>query len=818
MLFSTSIRLLVLVTFFIAVTASLFAQNSTSINGRVTDRQGSLIPGATITIYERDNRTRVTAITNESGRYNFEQLAPGEYIIEVERRGFANLNRELRVGGTRTETIDFQLEPGGIAEEVVVTASSTAQPVDEVSKAISIIDNREIELRDEYSITEALRTVPGLRIRQTNGPGSLTTISTRGLRNEDTAVLIDGLRFRDASTLQGDATSFLSDLLIVNTDRLEVLRGSGSSLYGTNAVGGVINIITDEGGGDLRGELQAEGGGLGFFRTRAKFAGGGFQDRLHYSAGVAHLNVSRGVDGNDATRNTSGQSFLRFNFTPRISLTGRIFAGDAFGQLNDSPSAIPANTQGFVLPPVGQVIRAVPLARDEQRRLEAAGRPFGTLAFTRGDATFVSGFDDPDNRREARFFSGALTFAQRLSDTASYRINYQRTATSRIFRDGQGGLSFEPFFNQINPDADGRIDTLNARTDFRIGRFNFINAGYEFERETYASRALNEDPSPATRVDNFTGIRQRSHTLFTQDQLRFLDDRLQLAAAVRAQFFNVDQPEFRGGASPYAGITLEAPPTALTGDGSISYFFRSTGTKLRGHVGNGYRAPSSYERFGAGFFFGASFYGDPRLRPDRSVAFDAGIDQTFARGRIRTSATYFYTRLQEVIAFLSLNPATDPFRRTGGYVNTGGGLARGVELSFAAAPTRSTEISTTYTYTNADNRRPQIPGFVQALNISDHIFTVVANQRIGRRVDVTFDLYSASDYLFGFFVGSGTRAYQFDGPLKADLGASYTLPLDDDRRSLRFYGKVENLFDREYFEGGFRTPGAFFVGGTTFRF
>jgi outer membrane cobalamin receptor len=59
--------------------------------------------------------------------------------------------------------------------------------------------------------------------------------------------LIDGLRFRDAATTQGDASSFLSDLLVVNTERLEVLRGSGSSLYGSNAIGGVINVLTDQG-------------------------------------------------------------------------------------------------------------------------------------------------------------------------------------------------------------------------------------------------------------------------------------------------------------------------------------------------------------------------------------------------------------------------------------------------------------------------------------------------------------------------------------------------------------------------------------------
>src|SRR4030095_5805869 len=134
-------------------------------------------------------------------------------------------------------------------EQVVITAQGTAQPVDEVSKAVAVVSEQQIEERDEFAIAEALRTVPGLRVQQLGGPGSFVSIKTRGLRNEDTAVLIDGLRFRDVGAPQGDASGFLSDLIVTDIDRVEVLRGSGSSLYGSNAIGGVINIVTDEGGG-----------------------------------------------------------------------------------------------------------------------------------------------------------------------------------------------------------------------------------------------------------------------------------------------------------------------------------------------------------------------------------------------------------------------------------------------------------------------------------------------------------------------------------------------------------------------------------------
>src|SRR4030095_6005037 len=134
------------------------------------------------------------------------------------------------------------------------------------------------------------------------------------------------------------------------------------------------------------------------------------------------------------------------------------------------------------------------------------------------------------------------------------------------------------------------------------------------------------------------------------------------------------------------------------GDGSVAYMFRSSGTKLRGHVGNGYRAPSLFERFGTFFdrFFGFGAFCDARRKPERSIAFDAGIDQSLYKNRWRASATYFYTELQKVIIFDFsglIDPATDPFGRFGGFVNTNGGIARGAELSMTATPTRSLNIS-----------------------------------------------------------------------------------------------------------------------------
>jgi iron complex outermembrane receptor protein len=756
-------------------------------------------------------------VTDERGAYRFERLPEGDYVIEASSAGFGRFSRTIRVEKGAAGTLDFELEAAGVSETVLVTAAGTPQTVDEVSKAVSVVTAQEIDQRNEYSIGETLRTVPGLRVQQLGGPGSFARIQTRGLRDSDTAILVDGLRLRDAASTQGDATSFIEEMFTVNSDRLEVLRGSGSALYGTNAIGGVVNVISDQGGGPTHGQLQLEGGQLGLFRGRAQLAGGFDSNRFIYSGGAATLNVTDGVN-HTPTRNVSGQGFAKYNFTPNISLGARMFGNTAYLALTDSPftatsaADIARSLPGFVPPPAGSVIDAVALPLDQQRRIEN-----GLAVTDRGGANYIPNLRDPDNRRDSNYLTVAVIFNQQVNDAFGYRASYQRVKTNRQFGDGPGGVRFEPLFNSFSA-FDGRIDTFNLQADARLGSHNLLAVGYEFERERYIGGNRDENPNAALRANSGTDVRQRTNAFFIQDQLRALENRFQISAAFRVQSFDLTQPEFFGGTSVYSGLQFESPKTAYTGDGSASYFFNSSGTKLRAHVGSGYRAPAIFERFGSSFFNGVfSPFGDPRLNPERSIAVDGGIDQKLAGDRVQLSATYFYTRLQDVIVFDSsgfIKPAADPFGRSGGYLNTGGGLARGVELGATAKPYRTLDLSASYTFTNAVNRIPSsVPKFLRTFVQPRHTFTLFAAQQITRRLDVIFDMFAYGSYFFPF----SSRAFKFDGPVKADLGASYTMPMSD-RVSMRFYGKVENIFDREYFESGFRTPGAVFTGGLGLRF
>ena len=385
-------------------------------------------------------------------------------------------------------------------------------------------------------------------------------------------------------------------------------------------------------------------------------------------------------------------------------------------------------------------------------------------------------------------------------------MSYQGVTTRRDNRDGPAGTQFQP--ETITSDRfDGRLDTMQAKTDVHMLR-NWITAGYEWEREGFDS--ISQPASARLRIN------QASHSGFAQDQLHFLQRRLQISFSGRIQEFQLNQPRFSDNTNVYQSVTLQRPPRALTGDVAIAYFVQQTGTKFRAHVGNGYRIPSLYERFGGVVLRGLQRVWRP-YAPPRAITCHRCRYRPVRRRGAKVSATYFYTRIQEAIVFDftgAITPATDPYGRFGGYRNTSGGLARGVELSIEANPIRNLTLRSSYTYTNADERRSIFTtGACASVRISDHMFSAMATQRIGRSFDVTFDVFAASDYLMNF----GTRAYSFNGPVKADLAVNYTRSLTD-ATSLRLFTRIDNVLNRTYYEDGFRTPGAWATVGMKYLF
>jgi vitamin B12 transporter len=779
----------------IASIITAFAQNqAVRLSGKITDPSAAAVARAIVKLDNRDTSENFSSITDDGGNFSF-SVPRGQYLLRAEAPGLTLGKSPQILALSNTQTISLRLTIPAVTSAVVVTGTGTPQSLDETEKAVDIVDRDQLQRRGIESTVDALRELPGMRISQRGGPGSLTTIQIRGLRPQDTSVLIDGMRFRDVGAPQGDAQSYIGDLLSVDVGRIEVLRGSGSSIYGTNATAGVVNIVTDAGSGPFHGDLTADGGGLGEFRGVAHLGGSALENRLHYSAGLGHLNVTRGVDNYNRYRNTTGNGLIDYSLRPGLVLRGRLLGTDGFVQLNNIPAAAPDSS----LPPTGYVPAM-------------------------GGVTFIPNLQDPDYFRTSTFISTLVGLDHQVNPLLSYKITYQALLTNRDTVNGPLGTDFQPLYRNSSQ-FNGRIDTLQGRVNLLAGSRQLLTAGYEFEREYFDSPSSDQNPDPAFRVNSNTQVSQRSNSFDAQDQIRLFQDRLQLSISGRLQTFNLSRPNFLGTVPVYANASAVNPPNAYTGDVSIAYFFKSSGTKIRSHGGNGYRAPSLYERFGTSFY-GSSFtaYGDPRLRPDRSVGIDGGVDQYFASDRIRLSASYFYTRLQEVIAFDFsglINPEIDPFGRAIGYRNTGGGMARGAELSVEAKPLRSMQLLGSYTYTNSRDKYSQFAdGTLQAPRISPHSFSLTLLQQFGQRWDTALDFLAASDYLFPLSQNTfpfSQRTFIFPGPRQANLSIGYTHPLSESSR-IRLYTSIKNLADQTFYEDGFRTPGRWAVAGITYSF
>ncbi len=786
------------------LTISILAQQSGATVSGIVSNLAMPLAGAKVVLTSFSSQTFTTQ-TDASGKYVFENVAAGRYRISVVQTNDTTiLTQEIVVRENQSITADLTYgiqTPSNITKvgEVTVIASGTGQTFDEVSKSVDVIGNREIRERNEFSLIESLKTIPGFRVQQLGGFGRTANIKSRGLRNQDTAVLIDGVRFRDASAITGDASAFLSDFTFAGDNRVEVLRGAGSSLYGTNAIGGTIDFQTPRPQSGFHGAFFGEGGGLGLKRVRGNVSDGTANGKFAFNLGIARTVYSEGIDGDDDAHNTNFQSRIEYNPFSKTNISARFFVSDAFVRLNSSPDTI-----GSAPASNAAIINAVPLARDLLRRYEN-----NQTNANLGGANFVPDADDPDAVQKSQFFNGQFVLTQIVNSKLVFQGYYQGLRTRRTNTDGTLGVGFQSASTSV---FDGTIQTANGHFNYTPNDNNLITFGYEFERERFGNNGFSPNPASAFSIR----VRQSSNTFYAQDQLDFFKRKLQISGGFRAQFFNLKNPTSTGATPPYQNVTLESPPNAYTFDGSASYFFERTKTKIRTHVGNGYRVPSLYERFGSFYStFGTPgfvAFGDPNLKPERSVGFDAGIDQSIYKNRARLSAVYFYTKLIDTIGFgnsvVNIGATTRPF---GGYLNTKGGVSRGAEFSGRVRASDSTDVFASYTYTNSDQRAPQVTGtrILRTLGVPNHQFTLVATQRFGKRLSVNFDFVGTSDYLAPIFSNQtfNTYVFRFKGNRKADLTGRYELPVRNEKLRLVFTGTVENLFDYDYFENGFRTFG-----------
>lgn len=217
---------------------------------------------------------------------------------------------------------------------VLVTATRTAQPVERIGSAISALDSVEIERRQYKFLYDALGALPGLSLTQNGSFGGIATVRIRGMRSEHTLVLLDGVEVNDPSGT-GGAFDFAT-LDLNDVERIEVLRGAQSTLYGSDAIGGVVNIITKRGTEDgIHLSGHAEYGAYDTYRAGGTLSGRDerfdFRVSANYvdTAGISKADKRDGNTEKDGYENVTVSANLGYQVTDEFRL-------EALGRLSDS--------------------------------------------------------------------------------------------------------------------------------------------------------------------------------------------------------------------------------------------------------------------------------------------------------------------------------------------------------------------------------------------------------------------------------------------------------------------------------------------------
>lgn len=238
-----------------------------------------------------------------------------------------------------------------ILPEVVVTANRVETPLEQIGSTMTVITREQLQNNQDRFVSEALRQVPGVSVSRSGVTGSITQVRIRGAQANQTLVLIDGIEANDPAF--GSSFDF-ANLLTADIERIEVLRGPQSALWGSDAIGGVINIITRKGHGALKGAVRLEGGSFDTYQVGANLGAG--SDSYNYYLGATRLDtegdsIAPNGTENDGYKNTTlsvkGGKNLTDNFSINLigyytsassesdpqDFNGRIIDGDQVGDV-----------------------------------------------------------------------------------------------------------------------------------------------------------------------------------------------------------------------------------------------------------------------------------------------------------------------------------------------------------------------------------------------------------------------------------------------------------------------------------------------------
>ena len=655
------------------------ATAQTQLRGRVVNSAGAPMARIPVSLVTADLAVVTTTLTDAAGSFVFDRVCQN-CRAQATLSGFTPASADLST--TAEVTLTLAIAP--VRESVVVTATRGDAPTGQLAASVTVFDATAIERRGDALVGDLLRQAPGAAVVQNGGQGTVTSLFVRGGENNYTKVLLDGIALNEP----GGSFNF-GGLSTGHLERVEFVRGAQSALFGSDAMAGVLQLVSRRGFAGTRPTLAGElgGGGNGTGRASATISGG--NARWDYS-----LHGGRYETNNRAPNNRFGLNTVSLTAGGELSrnITVRVV-----GRYEDGRAGTPGQT--------------------------AFGRPDMDAFFTQSH--LIGGVSVEHELTPA--LKQRFTYSLARSGQQSTNLEFDPPYTPR-YQDRVAPFEFYDF--TFDTSSTFRRHQAGYQADFRVTHGGAL-AGAEFltlaldwdgERATLTDRMLDESISP--RRNNYGATAQHQH----------VSRWFALTTGVR-----VERNEHFG--------------TAVVPRLSAAVFLRSASgnvgaTKLKGNLGRGIKEPTLRQSFSLSSFD----LGNPDLKAERARTFDAGFEQRLFDDQVKIEAVWFDNRFENQIATrtISFAPYQAQYFNVGRTHARGTEVvveivpAAGVSLTgshtFTASEIveASSEFSEVLASGNWALRRPRHSGQVQVLWERGRFSVDAAGTFVGKRNDSDF--------------------------------------------------------------------------------
>ncbi len=637
---------------------------------------------------------------------------------------------------------------------IVVTATRMATPIGELGTAASVVSSKLMDSQQIRQTSDALREVPGVNVFQTGSPGSIAEVSIRGATPAQSLMMIDGVPVNDSATGSFDFSRLTTDDL----NRIEVVRGAGGALYGSQAIGGVINLITQEGSGAPRFSLLSLGGNRATENQALDF--GGAEGKFAFSGAISYFSTSGYRITNDNSDNLAG--VLRLDYHLDENTTIRSFA--RYTRANVSLANY-SNYENIVNNPTAHQRNEFIFYKGE------IDHNFGDHLTTRSSGYFVR---DELRLNQAPFLEQARVAFGALNSESDHIPDETRGANLEAIYTWN-----ESFRSLVGFDFKDRW--AHSQSDIF-----YIDPSFPLTGCGAAAKDF--------RCLTIFNARRQEYAGYVEQEGRFLNGHL-----IATGGFRIDgNSQFGKEVSPAWSVAIPLLQYGIT---------------MRGSYSEGFRAPSFNELYFPGF-------GNPDLSPEISSEWDGGITKTFGESA-EVSVNYFSRRVHDLIVAVpcNFNPVSCPDGSLAG--NAGRVDTQGIEFIPAVHPMRGLTLSGSFTYldethvSDSPTTRPtRVPKYsaqslieythAEVFRPGDRFITTLAYTFVGDRDDLTSSGIITSHDAYDLFNFSAIYSPGIEwGPL----------------RNESVIARVQNLFDRNYSETfGFRSPPVNFLTGLKLDF